>query len=444
MTHISKKDILLVSFMLFSMFFGAGNLIFPPFLGQSAGDHLAFSLAGFVLSAAGLPILGVMAVAKAGGFHSLTGRVHSSFAFLFPFLIYVSIGPGLAIPRAGSLAYEMGAAPFLPEALKTDALPMVLYTLVFFGLVYWLSLSPSKLIDRFSKLLTPLLLTLIALIFVKSFLTPMDTLSTPKGNYGSIPFFQGFLDGYLTMDALAALAFGIVIANTLKANGVQEGRALSRAMMYAGFGAGLLLSVIYLVLGYLGAVTPKAGEAENGAQILTLMMNHLFGAGGTLLLGLTFTIACLCVSIGLITSCSQFFASVFPRLSYRMWATVLTVVSFGIANLGLTQILSVSVPVLGILYPIAITLILLALTHRYIAKAPSIYPVSVVLVGLFSILDTCNTLFLAGKWSSAFTFLPLYKEGFGWVLPALAGVLVGYIVDRIRDVKAEHKESHAA
>ncbi|MBN6185364.1 branched-chain amino acid transport system II carrier protein [Aneurinibacillus sp. BA2021] len=443
MTHVSKKDILLVSFMLFSMFFGAGNLIFPPFLGQSAGDHLVLALAGFVFSAAGLPILGVMAVARAGGFHALTGRVHPSFAFLFPFLIYLSIGPGLAIPRAGSLAYEMGAAPFLPEAFD-GTLSMALYTLVFFGLVYWLSLSPSKLIDRFSKLLTPLLLTLIALIFVKSFLTPMGTWSAPKDNYASFPAFQGFLDGYLTMDALAALAFGIVIATTLKEKGVREGRSLSRAMMYAGLGAGLLLSVIYLILGYLGAMTPSAGQAENGAQILTLMMNHLFGAGGTMLLGLTFTIACLCVSIGLVTSCSQFFVSVLPQLSYRMWATVITVVSLVIANLGLTQILSISVPILGILYPVAITLILLALLHRYIAKAPSVYPASVLLVGLFSVLDTCNTLFFASKWSDLFASLPLYKEGFGWVLPAAAGILIGYATDRIRSDQKGPQAKRAA
>ncbi|GEN35511.1 branched-chain amino acid transport system II carrier protein [Aneurinibacillus danicus] len=444
MNHLSKKEIMFVSFMLFSMFFGAGNLIFPPFLGQAAGNHVWLSLTGFILSAAGLPILGVMAVAKAGGFRTLAERVHPAFAFLFPLLVYLSIGPGLAIPRAGSLAYEMGAAPFLPAGLTANPTVTALYTFVFFCLVFWLSLSPSKLVDRFSKLLTPLLLAMIAVIFIKSFFTPMDALKSPEGNYGPNPAFQGFLDGYLTMDALAALAFGIVIANTLKAKGLNEEKSLSRYMIYAGLGAGLLLAVIYLILGYLGAVTPNAAQAENGAQVLTLMMHHLFGAGGTILLGFTFTIACLCVSVGLVTSCSQFFSASLPKLSYKAWATVLTVWSMAIANLGLTQILNVSVPILGLLYPIAITLIILALSHRYVAAYPSVYPLAVTLVGLFSILDTINNILFTGKFSSAFAHLPLYAAGFGWIAPAFIGVLAGCMVDIIKGVRHSTAKKDAA
>lgn len=444
MNHLTKKEIILISIMLFSMFFGAGNLIFPPFLGQSAGNNLWLSLAGFILSAAGLPILGVMAVAKAGGFQALAGRVHPSFAFLFPFLIYLSIGPGLAIPRAGSLAYEMGTLPFLSTDLKGSPLALAIYTLAFFGVVFWLSLSPSKLVDRFSKLLTPLLLAMIAVIFIKSLFTPMNTLQAPEGNYGPNPAFQGFLDGYLTMDALAALAFGIVIANTLKAKGVHEEKSLSIYMMYAGLGAGLLLSLIYLALGYLGAVTPHAADTENGAQILTLLMNHLFGAGGTILLGLLFMLACLCVSIGLVISCSQFFNTSLPWLSYKGWATVLTVWSMVIANLGLTQILKVSVPVLGILYPVAIILIILALAHRYIAAAPTVYTITVALVGLFSLIDTANTVFFDGKWSSVLSGLPLYNEGLGWITPAIVGILAGNVFDKIRNTRNTHTEKDAA
>ncbi|ERI07511.1 branched-chain amino acid transport system II carrier protein [Aneurinibacillus aneurinilyticus] len=444
MNHLSKKEIILISIMLFSMFFGAGNLIFPPFLGQSAGDNLWLSLAGFILSAAGLPILGVIAVARAGGFSALAGRVHPSFAFLFPFLIYLSIGPGLAIPRAGSLAYEMGALPFLSANLKESPIALAVYTLAFFGVVFWLSLSPSKLVDRFSKLLTPLLLVMIAIIFIRSLFMPMNTLQAPKGNYAANPAFQGFLDGYLTMDALAALAFGIVIANTLKAKGVHEEKSLSVYMVYAGLGAGILLSVIYLALGYLGAVAPHAAEAKNGAQILTLLMNHLFGAGGTMLLGLLFTLACLCVSIGLVISCSQFFNTTLPWLSYKGWATVLTVWSMAIANLGLTQILKVSVPVLGILYPVAIILIILALAHRYIATASVVYTITVGLVGLFSLIDIVNTVFLAGKWSSSLSGLPLYSEGLGWIVPAIVGILTGNILDKIKNIRNTHTEKDAA
>jgi LIVCS family branched-chain amino acid:cation transporter len=431
MNRLSKKEIILFSFMLFSMFFGAGNLIFPPFLGHSAGENVWLSLIGFVLSAAGLPILGVMAVAKAGSLQTLAGRVHPFFAVLFPFLIYVSIGPGLAIPRAGSLAYEMGAAPFLPAAWNANPLPLFVYSLIFFGVVFWLSLSPSKLIDRFSKLLTPLLLAMIVIIFIKSLITPMGTLPASQGNYASFPAFQGFLDGYQTMDALAALAYGIVIASTLKAKGVTSEKKISVYMIYAGLGAGLLLSTIYLILGWLGAVTPEAANAENGGQILTIMMGHLFGAGGTALLGLVFTLACLCVSIALVTSCSQFFTTALPRVSYKAWVTIMSIWSMAIANLGLTQILKVSVPILGAIYPVAIILIILALAHRYIAAYPSVYPAAVLFVALFSIVDTVNTVLFDGKWSTAFTALPLYAKGFGWVVPAIVGILLGYIMNKV-------------
>ncbi|MEH7744532.1 branched-chain amino acid transport system II carrier protein [Neobacillus drentensis] len=426
--NFSAKQIVFISFMLFSMFFGAGNLIFPPFLGQSAGDHLWTALAGFIISAVGLPILGVIAVAKAGNFNELNQRVHPLFAVIFPFLIYIAIGPGLAIPRAGSLAFEMGLAPFLPENLVGSSLALFVYSIVFFGLVAWLCMFPSKLIDLFGKLLTPILLALIAIIFVKSLIDPIGSFETPKDNYISNPVFQGFLDGYLTMDALAALAFGIVIANTLKSQGVVDNKKRSLYMIYAGLGSGLLLTVIYLILGYLGAASSSLGKTENGAQILANVMTHLFGQSGTFILGLVFTIACFCVSIGLVTSCSQFFANAIPKINYKTWVIILAVLSTAIANLGLTEILKISVPILGMIYPIAIVVILLGLFDDLIKKSRQIYITVVIFVALFSIIDTINKTFLANKWSGALEILPFYSEGIGWMVPALIGLIIGFLL----------------
>lgn len=175
--------------MLFSMFFGAGNLIFPPFLGYEAGEHVWISLVGFIISATGLPILGVIAIAKAGSFQTLAGRVHSSFAIIFPCIVYVFIGPGLGIPRAGSLAFEMGPGQLFPEA---GSVILLCYTVIFFSIVYWLSLSLSKLMGLFGKVLTPLLLGMIALIFIKSMFTSVGSVKEAAGNYGQAPMFQGF------------------------------------------------------------------------------------------------------------------------------------------------------------------------------------------------------------------------------------------------------------
>nr|WP_263323517.1 branched-chain amino acid transport system II carrier protein [Neobacillus sp. Marseille-Q6967] len=430
--NFSAKQIVFISLMLFSMFFGAGNLIFPPFLGQSAGEHLWTALAGFIISAVGLPILGVVAVAKAGSLNNLNLRVHPIFAVVFPFLIYIAIGPGLAIPRAGSLAFEMGAAPFLPANLVETPITLFVYSVVFFGLVTWLCMYPSRLIDLFGKLLTPILLTLIAVILIKSLMDPMGSFEPATGNYAVNPIFQGFLEGYLTMDALAALAFGIVIANTLTAQGVTDNKKRSLYMMYAGIGAGLLLTIIYLILGYLGASSASLGQAENGAIILSNVMTYLFGKTGTLLLGIVFTIACFCVSIGLVTSCSQFFNNMIPRISYKMWVIILAVVSTAIANLGLTQILQISVPILGMIYPIAIVLIFLGLVDDVIKSNQFIYLSVIGFVAIFSILDTINKTFLENNWSGVFEILPFYTEGIGWILPALLGLIVGYIIGMVR------------
>ncbi|HDT6576643.1 TPA: branched-chain amino acid transport system II carrier protein [Bacillus cereus] len=425
MKLLQKKEILLISLMLFSMFFGAGNLIFPPFLGYEAGEHVWISLVGFIISATGLPILGVISIAKAGSFQTLAGRVHSSFAIIFPCIVYVFIGPGLGIPRAGSLAFEMGPGQLFPEA---GSGLLLFYTVIFFSIVYWLSLSPSKLMGFFGKVLTPLLLCMIALIFIKSMFTPVGDMKEPIGNYGQAPMFQGFLDGYLTMDALAALIFGIVIANALRAKGIEDDKSLAKYMSIAGIVAGLLLSIIYVILGYVGAISGSLGTFDNGAKVLAQVMTTLFGQGGVVLLGLIFTIACLCVSIGLVTSCSQFFASAFPKVSYKVWAFIVSVVSMILANLGLTQILKVSVPILGFIYPIALTLIILGLFHKYIGKYAYVYAVTVLVVAIFSAIDILNKNVMMNQWTSALKYIPFYTEGVGWIVPAIVGMCLGFIV----------------
>ncbi|MBG9847754.1 branched-chain amino acid transport system II carrier protein BrnQ1 [Bacillus toyonensis] len=425
MKLLQKKEILLISLMLFSMFFGAGNLIFPPFLGYEAGEHVWIALLGFIISATGLPILGVIAVAKAGSFQTLAGRVHSSFAIIFPCIVYLFIGPGLGIPRAGSLAFEMGPGQLFPES---GSVVLLVYTIVFFSFVYWLSLSPSKLMGLFGKVLTPLLLCMIALIFIKTMFTPVGSVKEATGNYGQVPMFQGFLDGYLTMDALAALIFGIVIANALRAKGIEDDQGLAKYMSIAGIGAGLLLSIIYVILGYVGSISGSLGTFNNGANVLAQVMTTLFGQGGVVLLVLIFTIACLCVSIGLVTSCSQFFTSVFPKVSYTVWAFILSFISMILANLGLTQILKVSVPILGFIYPIALTLIILGLFHKYIGKYVCIYPVTILIVAVFSAIDILNKNVMTNQWTPILKYIPFYTEGVGWIISALVGVCIGVIV----------------
>ncbi|HWL12804.1 MAG TPA: branched-chain amino acid transport system II carrier protein [Ureibacillus sp.] len=432
MNTLSYKELLFIIFMLFSMFFGAGNLIFPAFLGNAAGTDMWISLAGFIITAVGLPILGVIAVGKAGSLDTLSTRVHPWFAFAFPFLIYLSIGPGLAIPRAGTLAYEMSIKPFLSPDLANKPIMLFIYTVIFFAIVLALSLSPSKLVDRFGKLLTPLLLILIAIIFVKALATPVENYAIPTELYIENAFFQGFLDGYLTMDALAALVYGIVVVNTIRLKGIKDESSISKYMLIAGLGAGILLAIIYSILTYLGASVSSITQLDNGAEVLTLVMNHLFGQAGIIILGALFTVACLCVSISLIVSCGEYFSRLMPIFSYKIWATIVTIISFTIANLGLNHILAISVPILGAIYPLAIVLIVLGLLNRYANH--SIYLYGMIFTALFSIFDTINISLLNGVWTSALSSIPLYDQGVGWILPAIVGILIGAIIGKSKTI----------
>ena len=434
MQLLSKKQLVFISFMLFSMFFGAGNLIFPAFLGRASGEEIWLSMFGFIISAVGLPILGVIAIAKIGGLDTLGERVSPTFSVIFPFLIYISIGPLMAIPRCATVAFEMGMKPFLASDGGTTTFALLIYSIIFFCIVLWLSLSPTKLVDRFGKLLTPTLLILLVAIFIKSLLTPLGSTTVPAEAYSEGSFFKGFLDGYLTMDLLASLAFGIVIATTIRTQGISDTRSISLSMMIAGLGAGILLAVIYSILGFLGATSGSMGQVDNGTAVLTQVMSQLFGNGGTILLGVIFTIACLCVSIALIISCSEYFSNKIPRLSYRQWAIILTVVSGTIANLGLNTILSFSVPVLGFIYPIAVVLIILAMFDDVIQSSKIVYATAITFTTLYSVVETLNSTFLDGALSNFLSFIPLFTAGVGWILPAILGVILGLIISKTKSV----------
>lgn len=430
MEKLSKKNLLLVSLMLFSMFFGAGNLIFPPLLGQLSGSNLPLSLDGFLVSAVGLPVLAVATIAKVGGLHLLASKVHKSFALIFTVLIYLSIGPFLGIPRAGSLAFEMGIAPFLPKGLTNSFLPLFIYTLCYFSLAFWLSINPSKLIDRLGKVLTPIILTLITIIFIAFLIKPFGSLSTPIGDYNNIPFLKGFLDGYMTMDALAALNFGIVIAFVLEDKGITTKKALTSYTIKAGVIAGLFLTLIYGTLSYLGGCAQSAfGATENGAQTLTNIVFYLFNKKGLVILGIIFSLACLSTSVGLITSCSEYFSKLIPKIKYKTWVIILCVSSMTFANVGLTKILKFSVPVINIIYPIAIVLVVLSLFNNLFKGYNSVYLYSIILTLSFSVLDLLNQLGLNVSFLSK---LPLYDKGLLWVVPAILGAFIGFLFEIIK------------
>jgi len=428
MKELSSKQIFSIGLMLFALFFGAGNMIFPPSLGQAAGTNLWIAMLGFIITGVGLPILAVATMGLSGGnLQSLASRVHPVFGMLFTLTVYLAIGPFFAIPRTGSVAFEMGALPFLPEDVNAHGLPLFLYTLVYFAVTFWLCLNPSKLVDRIGKILTPVLLVIIGALLVQSIFHPIGTFAEPASDYQTKPFFKGFLEGYLTMDALAALVFGIVVTSAIEQRGVTERKKLALTTIKAGVIAGCGLAAVYATLGYLGASSHTLGTSENGGQILAAVVAYLFGKPGALLLGTAVTLACLTTSVGLVAACSEYFTALFPKLSYKATVAALCLFSMVLANLGLSQIISISVPVMIGMYPLAIMLIVLSFMHRWFNGYRQVYAGTLIATALISVVDGFNQ---AGiQWSAInqlYSKLPFYAEGIAWLLPALLGGMIGY------------------
>ena len=421
---LSKKDLSVVSVMLFALFFGAGNLIFPPFLGQNAGDQTLPAMLGFLATAVILPVLGVVVVARFDGLEKLGQQVGRRFALVFTVLIYLSIGPGLGIPRAASVPFEMAVAPYLPAGASTG-LWMAVYSLLFFLVALWLCLNPGKLVDRIGRVLTPTLLTLLTLLFVCFLFRGQVQVAPAQESYGSAPLLKGFSEGYNTMDTIAALNFGLVISTTLGTFGLTEKKDRMRYTVLAGVLAGSILALVYVMLSYMGMCSSGVYDIqENGAWTLRCIVYQVFGAPGAVLLAAIFTLACLTTCVGLINSISQYFSTLFRRVSYKKWVYLITFFSFLVCNLGLSMILSISIPVLNAVYPVAIVLILLGLSHGFWKYNPYVYPMTVSGTGVLSVLYALDEAGLPlGVMGGLLHKLPLYGLGFGWVWTA-AGMLV--------------------
>ena len=439
MMKLSKKNMFLVSFMLFSLFFGAGNLIFPPFLGQNAGSQTPLAILGFLVTAVVLPVLGVIVVAKFDGLERLASKVNPKFALVFTVLIYLSIGPGLGIPRAASVPFELAISPYLPEGASFSRF-MFLYSLVFFVIALWLSLSPNKLVNRVGKFLTPTLLVLITSLFVCFLFRGNSAVAAPQKAYQSGAVVTGFLEGYQTMDAIAALNFGLVIATTLRSLKVTEKSDVMHYTICAGVIAGSILAAIYLILSFMGMQTSGVYPIqENGAWTLRCIVNQLFGDMGGLLLALIFTLACLTTCVGLITSISQYFSTLTEKISYRQWVFLIVGFSFIVCNMGLTSILSISVPILNAIYPVSIALIILGLIDNKLKDNKYVYPLTITAVGFISIVYSLDQMHISMGWlTKACHFIPLYKFGMSWVIVAVIAVGLAMLFKGERERKTQN------
>ncbi len=440
--QLSFRQRLLVAMTLFGMFFGAGNLIFPVHLGQLAGRQLIPASIGFIITAVGIPILGVAAIGNthSDGLQALSARVGRRYSIFFTCLLYLTIGPCFAIPRCATTSFTTGIEPLLGSQMPAAAL--LVFSAVFFALVLFFSLKPGNITLWIGKVINPLFLFFLALLILSALLHPSLSVweAQPEASYESGALFHALSEGYGTMDAIAGLAFGIVVVNVIRGMGIREDEAIAGEVLRSGILAGILMALIYMLTILMGAQSLGLFSlSENGGIALSQIASYYLGRAGLLILAVTISFACLKTSIGLVTSCSETFTQMFPHaLSYRAWAVLFTLFSFLVSNMGLSTIIRYSVPVLMLIYPPAITLILLALFGKCFQHNRHVYVFVTACTWAASVFDFFKTLpepvqlalhlDRAVVWAER--LLPFFRMNLGWVCPAAIGLVIGLLVKR--------------
>ena len=420
-----------IGLMLFSFFFGAGNLIFPPVLGQMAGENIGWGMLGFCLSGVGFPLLGVLAVAmkKSDNPDAIAMPMHPLYARAVTILCALAIGPLFAIPRTAAVSFDTGISALLPAAFDGFGLP--LYSVFFFILTYFFSINPSKIIGNIGNFLSPMLLICLGVLVVCVLVNPTGNLQMPNPEFTTTPFFRGFQEGYNTMDLLAAILFGSITIKAIEAQGITDKAVLTKLCSYAGLIAAFFLAIIYVALAYTGALSINVlGIIPNGATLLSKICTYYMGFGGQIVLALIIFFACLTTSIGLTTAISGYFAELsHNRIQYERLVLFISVFSLFVANFGLENIIKFSIPVICMLYPIIIALVILNIGHVIIQDDSLTFRLCLTLTTIFAIFDglrVANIRFMALD-NFLTQNLPLFDIGFGWVVPCFGGIVLGLL-----------------
>lgn len=437
-----KGILMATAFMLFSMFFGAGNLIFPPMLGVSAGQNFLPAILGFLIGGVFLPSLTIIAVAVSGSDVSdLSHRAGRLFGWFFPVLVYLSIGAFYGLPRMGTVAYTTA---FVPIA-GVDSFPATIaFNVLFFGTALVLAWHSSRILDSVGRILTPILLLFLAILIIRvlSTLTPTSHVGTEE--FAQAPVVSGLLQGYLTMDSIAALAFGIIVIRALRENGHVPEKHIVTQTSYAAVIAGVLLTIVYIGLGSIGRFIPSPERYENGAVLLTDAATLTMGDVGRIVFGLTVLAACLTTAVGLLAACSGFFNRLLPAVPYRGWLVIFASITFVFSILGLKILLDIAGPLIGFLYPIGITLVLLTLLAKPLAGVsalPVTFRVGTAVVTVWSALTTLASLewlpalpiphaqALQNGLVSVLHLSPMQDLQLGWIVPVVLAIVLSLMWD---------------
>lgn len=415
----SRFDFIVVGFALFAVFFGAGNLIFPPYLGLESGTKWFPALASFVAADAGLSIMTVLAIVRLGTDHDLLGRLPRRAGLLCMDIVMLIVGPLLCIPRTCATTFEMGAHVLFPD------LSSWIFGVLFFALVAVLTIRPGKVVDIVGKYLTPMLLVTIAVLCIKGLVTPIGDIVSPQPDFQTLK--EGFLNGYQTMDVLGALAITIVIMKTVQDKGYNDKKSQMKVIGRAGIVAGAALFLVYGGLAYLGATTSNMNlSSEIGhTELVVLVTFLLLRRFGVILLSLIVFFACLTTAVGLVSSASTYFSERLKgRVSYTALVLVICVLGMLISNVGISTMISLASPMLSVLYPLLLTQVFLSFFSEKIRK-------NGVFIGAALGAVIPMLLDVAYGFGLPFGFvtkLPLYSLGFAWVIPAVIGGFIGALI----------------
>ncbi|OOF46108.1 branched-chain amino acid transport system II carrier protein [Rodentibacter trehalosifermentans] len=424
----------LTGLLLFGMFFGAGNLIFPPSLGALSGGQFWPAILGFVLSGVGIAVLTLIIgmLNPKGYVDEISQKISPWFATLYLVMLYLSIGPFFAIPRTATVAYEVGIAPMLSE--NTGAKELGLFTLCYFLAAYFIALNPSKILDSIGRILTPIFaLLIVALVGLGIAKYGADLPQTASGDYAQNAFGTGFIEGYNTLDALASVAFSLVAIQTLKQLGFRSRKEYVSTIWLVGIVVALGFSVLYIGLAYLGNRFPVPMEVMNtdinkGVYILSQATQAIFGKSAQWFLAVMVAMTCFTTTAGLIVSTAEFFASRFPHFSYKHYAGLFTLMGLAVANLGLNAIIHFSLPVLLILYPITISIVMLVIVNKYVALSKigmQLTIAFVTIVSLASVLGEQFQVLLLQQWIN---HLPFADLSLPWFIPSLVGLMLALVL----------------
>lgn len=417
-----NKDIIIIGFALFSMFFGAGNLIFPPFIGMTSGSNWLISFLGFVLADVGIILLSIYAVAKAGSFQNVVGKAGRKFGISLEVVMMLCLGPILVIPRTGATTFEMSIAPL------TNSINSVVFSILFFGLTFILTVRPTKVMDIIGKFLTPILLLALSILITKGILSPLGELSN---NTSHNLFVTGLTQGYQTMDALGIGGVTALIMTSFISKGYTDKKENISMALKSSFIAGFGLVIVYGGLAYLGATVSTMYDGSISQTALLVNITHsLLGKSGIILLGIIVAFACLTTAIGLTSVTAKYFEDLTnKKLKYSHLVAFICIFSAIASNLGVDKIIAIAAPILTIIYPVSILLVIMSTFNRFFIKS-SVFKCSAYVTLLISLLNVLDSLGLGIDFMHK---LPFDSLGFNWIVPAIIGGLVGKFIIKDRN-----------